>query len=304
MSTVQNAVAAPSVPIPGNPVEERPILDLAREVIARPGFRIFVVASLAIIGLFWSLVSKLPDLWFVGDSLYSHGPLVPLIAGYIFLTRWDRIKEMKVAPTLWPWLLLVPALYITFIASRTDMMLTLSLLFFGVCCLVAWALAGWKIALASFPAIAYLLFGLPVWSFFVDKFTQPLQEISTKASYTILQALGYNLFKSDSTTIMLDRFEMNIAAPCSGMKLILSLVALLVFFVLIARLPWWSNLILLVFVIPFAIIVNGVRIALIGVVGNTYGHDAGHAFHDYSGYLSLIVCFLVLRSVTRALGWK
>ena len=56
--------------------------------------------------------------------------------------------------------------------------------------------------------------------------------------------------------------------------------------------------------LPLTVFVNGFRIALIGVVGNAYGSQAGHDFHDYSGYITLLVCFFLLFKFARLLGWK
>jgi exosortase/archaeosortase family protein len=143
-----------------------------------------------------------------------------------------------------------------------------------------------------------------VWNWVIDKFTQPMQEISAKVSFELLRAMNYQMYRADSTTILLDNFEMNVGAPCSGLRLMLSLIALMSFFMYIARLRWWANAFLAVFIIPFAILINGLRIAMIGVVGNTYGSEAGHQFHDWSGYISLVICFVVLQKVCQALGWK
>ncbi len=55
---------------------------------------------------------------------------------------------------------------------------------------------------------------------------------------------------------------------------------------------------------PLALLINGLRIALIGVVGNQWGPEAGHKFHDYSGYITLVLCFFVLFKIARGLGWK
>ena len=49
---------------------------------------------------------------------------------------------------------------------------------------------------------------------------------------------------------------------------------------------------------------NGFRIMLIGMVGNEWGVDAAKSFHDYSGYIALVICGLALYYLTRALGWK
>jgi exosortase/archaeosortase family protein len=77
-----------------------------------------------------------------------------------------------------------------------------------------------------------------------------------------------------------------------------------VFFMLIARLQWWGNLVMVLMVVPLSLVINGLRIALIGIVGELYGDQAGRDFHDYSGYITLIICFIIVFKIARILGWK
>jgi MFS family permease len=41
-----------------------------------------------------------------------------------------------------------------------------------------------------------------------------------------------------------------------------------------------------------------------GVVGEQFGAPAGAAFHDWSGYIMLLLCFWVIFKAARLLGWK
>ena len=73
---------------------------------------------------------------------------------------------------------------------------------------------------------------------------------------------------------------------------------------------------LIFFVNPvLALFINGLRIMLIGVVGENagspmiqwmykYGDDPGMVFHDWSGYLTLIACFIFLNYITKFLEGK
>lgn len=268
------------------------------------GFKIFLAIGTVITFLFWGLLRGLPPLWSEADGYYSHGWLVPPIAAYVLLTRWDKLKELTPKPTIVPVLLLIPVVYLVWIATRSNMVLTLSVLLVATIGLSTWTVLGWPMAKLTAPATLYLFFGLPVWTLVIDRFTQPLQAISAQSAYTILGALGMDLLRTDSTTILLNNFTMNVGAPCSGLKLILSLMALVTFFVLIADLKWYANAALYLFILPFAVLMNGIRIALIGIVGNSFGSDAGHQFHDYSGYIMLAICFYVLWKVAKVLGWK
>lgn len=280
--------------------ERKPIGEIVKS-------RWFWLASAVFLGLgivFLGLIRRLDYYWFGDDSYYSHGPLVPLIAGYIVYSNWDRISRNPVRgfwPAIFP---VLGLLYVVWVANKTDQVALLSVMFVACASLLVWFIAGFRWALATAPAIGYLLFGLPIWASFIDAYTYPLQEISTKASFQILKALQLNPLQLDNTTILLNNFSLDVGVPCSGLKLVLSLGAFLVFFMLIARLKLWANVLLAFITLPLAIMINGLRIAMIGVVGNRYGTEAGLSFHDYSGYISLIVCFVILMKITRALGWK
>lgn len=289
---------------PAPSLHERGVGDELREIVANPSFPQAAAVAGIIVFLFWSFLRALPDMWFAPESAISQGPLIPLLAGYILLSRWEDVKKIPVKGSWVPLLFLVPLLYITYVASRTQMMFVLSFAFVAVAGLTVWMVTGFRMALAAAPSILFLLFGLPVWQMVIDKFTQPMQVVSTEVSYAMLKGMGYEIYRPDSTTVMLDRFQFVVGAPCSGLKTTIALLAFVTLFILIGRLRWWANAMLAAFIIPFAILINALRIAMIGWVGNTWGGEAGMKFHDYSGYLALVVCFVTLRSVCRALGWK
>jgi exosortase/archaeosortase family protein len=108
----------------------------------------------------------------------------------------------------------------------------------------------------------------------------------------------------DGTIIHLNHFNLDVGIPCSGLKLIVALSAFTAFFMMLGRLRPWANIVMAALVLPLALFFNGLRITMIGMVGETWGDAAGHAFHDYSGYLMLVVCFLTYFRLARVLGWK
>ena len=145
---------------------------------------------------------------------------------------------------------------------------------------------------------------MPIWTGFIDNYTNSLQLVSTKVAYFILKGVSYDVFQDNPTTLRLDNFDLNVAVPCSGLKLLVAVSAFTVFFMLIARLRWWANGAMLAIVLPLCLFINGLRISRIGIVGEEYGRTAGLQFHDYSGYITLLVCFFILFKIARWLGWK
>lgn len=277
-------------------------------VAAPPDYRWLPYAALAFAGLaaaFWTLFRWLPGNWFGDDSYYAHGAVVPLCVALIIWDRWEKLKLIPVKGVTLAIIPIAATLYVTWFAHRTDMrsfqsILLLFLLGFGVL-----FVAGWRWTRALALPIAYLGFALPIFDRFVDTHTQTIQRWSTDLSFYIMKVGGLGPYRAaDHTTIIVDNFLMDVGVPCSGMKLLLAVFAISVFFMMIAKLRWYANAILLATVVPLTLVVNSLRIATIGLVGANYGADAGHKFHDYSGYISLVLCFILLMKLTKVLGWK
>jgi len=306
-----DATAETSAPEPESPTEpkaaDRSYAEMARAVVASPAFWPGVIVTLSIAMAFSGLLNSLQSLYFgtlSKDGYYSHGPLVPVIAGVVIYRNWDRIKNIPVNGCWYVLPFILPLLYLARVTQLVEIQLLSSLLFVTTLLLGTWFAAGFRWMMALTLPILYLLFGLPVFTSVVDIYTNPLQSLSTSVSYQLLKIFGYQPIRTDTTTIYLDRFTLSVEVPCSGLKLLIAVTAFMVFFVLIGRLSAWKNLMMIGLIVPLCLFINGLRIALIGVVGNTWGAEAGHSFHDYSGYITLLICFFILFKFARLLGWK
>jgi exosortase len=275
-------------------------------VVASPAFWPGLALAVGFGLLYNRLFASLWDLWMSEDGYFSHGFLVPPICGYIVYRAWPRIKDTPVKPALLAIVPLVGLTWIGYRASAVGINMIMSACLIGSMLMAAAFVAGWRWMLALTPAALYSAFAMPFWNAAIDAYTNPLQKLSTKVAFQFLRLSGRNPFMSstDDTAILLNNFNLNVAVPCSGLKLVLALAAFVTFFILVARLKWWANAVLLASILPLALFFNGLRIAMIGLVGDSYGEKAGMAFHDWSGYITLGLCFFALFKFTRALGWN
>jgi exosortase len=265
---------------------------------------LFVTGALVV--LFWHLISGLGKLWMGNDGYYSHGVLVPFIAGYVVHKRWPQIRSIPIRPGWVALPLLGFVAYLAYVTTHTNINAILSLAFLLAVLCGIWFVAGWRWMVALSLPVLYLGFALPLWTGAIDFYTNPAQLASTSVAYQLLKAFGFNpmRFDADPTTVYLSHFTLDIAVPCSGLKLMLAVTAFTAFFMMISSLKWWGNVAMVALILPLCVFVNGLRIAMIGMVGTTWGPEAGHQFHDYSGYITLLVCFFILFKVARGLGWK
>lgn len=286
----------------GQAEAKRPSFDL-QAVMASPAFRPGVAIFAALCLAFWSIIGFLPTLW-SKDEYYSHGFLIPFIGAFVIYRWWPSLSKIQPKPSWLAAPFLLPALYVGWVSARNDILTTGSVAFLWAIWFGVAFVAGWVWMYRMTLPVLFIAFALPLWQPIIDNYTNPLQVASAKVSFQMLKAMGFTPFQESSTLVHLPNFTLDVGVPCSGLKLIIALCAFTLFFMMIGGLKWWGNAIMLAIVIPFAIFINGLRIALIGVVGNTWGPDAGHQFHDYSGYITLIVCFLILFRIARLLGWK
>jgi exosortase len=229
---------------------------------------------------------------------------VPFITGYVIFRWWPHIKDMPVKPAYVALIPLAAILFVTRAAVVNQVDSLTSVCFIGALLCGTAFVAGWRWMLKLALPTMYLAFALPLWNMAITVYTNPLQVTSTKVAFKMLELTGFHPYR-DSNVIYLSGFTLDVGVPCSGLKLVLALYAFTMFFALIARLKWGANLILILAVpLPLALFINGLRIMLIGVVGVNWGSDAAHKFHDYSGYIALIVCFFLLFRIARWLGWK
>jgi exosortase/archaeosortase family protein len=102
----------------------------------------------------------------------------------------------------------------------------------------------------------------------------------------------------------MDDYSLFVDVPCSGFKLLLALLTFSAAFAFLVDGTKAKRLALFAFSVPLALLVNSVRIALIGVVGECVGAPAAHLFHDWSGLITLTLGFAALFGLAKGLGCR
>ena len=147
-----------------------------------------------------------------------------------------------------------------------------------------------------FP-LAYGLAIVPLPHETMNKMTFSLQQLSVKIAAMLLRPFGEATV--EGTRIHLSSYTLDVIAPCSGMTIILPLLVLTVFYLYIVVAPLWKKAGIFLFAIPVALLTNAVRVALIGVVGESFGPKAAATFHDWSGIITVAAGFAALFYVAK-----
>ncbi len=237
---------------------------------------------------------------------WSHAYMVPVISGYLL---WQKRDELRVAPVkvFWPGMLLVMmsiASYVFFLAGAPNHMgagWSAVLCVFG---LVLW-LCGPSVATIAFLPVMYLAMGVTISDRVMNAITWPLQIIAAQGAYVLLTILGIDVSIAGNQLTVTDSagtpIPLNVAEACSGMRMVIAFVALGLAVALVAVKPWWQRVLLLVLGVPVALLMNIIRVAVLGIASLKDPNLAGGGAHMFIGTLLLIPGFLLYLGIVWAL---
>lgn len=236
--------------------------------------------------------------WWRTESEYSHGILVPIMSGFLVWFNWKRLEKLPVMPSLWGLAILLPMAFVQFAGHFSGGMslagMTLPLAIFGMVIL----LFGFRIAKELTFAILFLYFMCVPPATFLTQLSHQIQMWSTVLATGLLKLMQFDATRS-GINIVLPNITVAVASPCSGIRTLVALLAFSTFFAYMKVGPLWGRLILVAVVPPLALFVNSLRVLMIALVGEFYGEDLMHAFHDYSGYIVIVVAFAVLIQISK-----
>jgi exosortase len=157
-------------------------------------------------------------------------------------------------------------------------------------------LCGWKILRALAFPLAFLLFMVPLPAIILNTITFPLQLLAAKLSTASLQLIGLPVFR-EGNIIFLPHTTLEIVEACSGIRSLVSLLALAVVFAYMTQRHTGKRWTLAVSAVPIALVANAFRIWGTGVLAFFYGTQVAEGFyHTFAGWLVFVVAFVLLLS--------
>src|SRR5437867_3280930 len=243
-----------------------------------------------------------------GSQLYSYILLVPFVSAYLLYLRRDQLPKTLVTDLPLAVVSLAAGLgvlvliyWLDFVRQRpsdNDRLALLTLSF--LCCLATGGFfffgRGWMRA-ASFP-LAYLIFMVPMPDAMADALETASKYASAEVANLFFHLSGMPFLRA-GLFFQLPNITIEVAQECSGIRsswvlFITSILAANLFL----KMPW-RRFALVAFVIPLAILRNGFRILVIGLLCVHMGPQIIQSpIHNRGGpvffVLSLIPLFLVL----------
>jgi exosortase len=153
---------------------------------------------------------------------------------------------------------------------------------------------GWKFLwLLSLP-IGFLIFMIPLPAIVVNTVAFPLQLFAAQTASFCLFSLGIPVLR-EGNLIILASTTLEVAEACSGLRSLLSLLALGTVYGYFSQDVMWKRWMLVVLSVPIAIIANAARVSGTGILAHYFGAEAAEGFyHTFEGWLVFVVAFVLL----------
>jgi len=251
-------------------------------------FTPFILPTILIIGVLWIYFPILTNLFsdLVTNEDYSFGLLLPFVSGYIIYLKWPQIRNVVWRPSWLGLVFLALGLFLSLLGQ-----LSLSVFFQRFSFLVAlvgviFVIGGWNLfKQLSFPLLLLALM-IPGPEGITKKLTFPLQLTSSSLAATFLQMVGVPVLRQGNV-IDLGTRQLQVVQACSGLRYILSLMALGIIYCYFYQRSLWKAVLILIFLIPAAIVANALRVAGMGIFPSL---QEGF-LHQFSGWLIFLFCF-------------
>ena len=252
--------------------------------------------------LYFDVLRRLAGDW-IEDPNYSHGFLVPAIAGYAWWIERERLALLPRRPGAWLGLAIMALALILLWAGLLGAELfagRLSLVISLAALIVYFGGLEWLKALL-FP-LGILLLAIPPPQILFQRVTFPLQLLASELATGAIRSMGVPALR-EGNIIELAHLRLQVVEACSGIRSLISLLTLAVAWARFREEVWWRRMALILAVAPIAVVANAGRVAAAGILAHYRGGAAAEGFlHYFSGlalFLVAVGLFLVLSRLLR-----
>ena len=236
------------------------------------------------------------------DEEYSHIFLVPLVALWMVWVRRLRFRHCRTTGTALGLVLAAVGWAISsygFYHGHQSLWHGGSVLVVLGCIVTV---LGKQLLFRFFPAVAVLVFLVPVPGMIRQQIAIPLQTWTAQISQVVLEVLGVPVERSVNQ-LTVNGIPVNIIEACNGLRMVWPLI--LMSYAFSFGLPLRNSVRFVVLAASplAAIFCNVVRILPTIWLYSYHTKKVADLFHDYSGYMMLPIAFLILLGLIKTLRW-
>jgi exosortase D (VPLPA-CTERM-specific) len=232
--------------------------------------------------------------WWYFKEEYSHGFLIPPVVAFLIWEKRDKVEFTEFRGS-WLGVALVAIGLCCYLLGELSTIYTIvQYAFVVVLCGLVLAGTGWQAYQLLWTPLALLFLMIPLPNFFYHNLSAALQLFSSYIGVQFIRLFDISVLLSGNV-IDLGSFRLQVVEACSGLRYLFPLVTLGIIAANFFKAAWWKRLLLVVSTVPIAVLMNSLRIGVIGITVEYWGRDLAEGLlHDFEGWAVFMCCFAVL----------
>ena len=251
------------------------------------------ILILAIAGIYAGIFQDLYFDW-MDDPNYSHGLLVPFISIYFAWQQRQKLEQLEIKPANSGIFLIIFALLVLFAGVAAQEYFSKRSSFVFLLAGIVLFQFGWQWLKSLALPIGFLFFMIPLPYIVYDAMAFPLKLFVAKFSVISLKLMGVVVWR-EGNIIMFPQTVLEVADACSGLRSLMSLLALGVALAVFSQNKLSRRVLLVFLTIPIAILTNMLRVIGTGFLAQYYGAAAAEGFfHEFAGMGVFVLAMVML----------
>lgn len=239
--------------------------------------------------------------WADFDSFYAFGFFLIAFLVYLFYTHKEELLKIPKNKDASGFLILFAGLvlYIVGVKGVLEFFVSLSLpVFIGGTVLTIYGKKTFFRIL-----LPLVLFGLTLPVFPLHRITMPLQMISAKFASGLLSFLGIPTF-NEGSILYVENIRMSVTPGCSGVKSLYSVFFISIIYSYFINAKFIKKVGFILLSLPLALMLNVLRITVVGFYALYNGYEGLDKFHDDLGLVFYVIAIGLIFSISKLIEIK
>lgn len=268
-------------------------------------YMVFIGIGLFLLLLYLPVGRGLVEDW-MNNPDYSHGFLIPAISLYMVWCRKEDLRQAQRSPSMWGLLVFLAGIgqYVAgYVGAEHFLQSTSLILVLLGAALFLWGMEIMRLLLIP---IIFLIFMIPLPAIVWNNFAFLLKLFATKTAVLLMQAMDIIVLR-EGNVLYLPMVTLEVVDACSGLRSLISLLALGVLLGFMSSFSVWKKWIIFLSAVPIAIFSNIARLLLTVALAQWYGaevtedlqHTASGIFVFAMGLILMLLVYKLLSMIPR-----
>lgn len=255
---------------------------------------ILLAVSLLALGLIFIDGLVFMEKWWSEREEYGHGYIIPFITLFLIWQKSDKLEFIEFNGAWAGFLLTLFGLFLYYAGELSSLYTIIQYGFLVALFGVVLSLMGVNAFRVILVPLLILFFMIPLPNFLFNNLSAQLQLVSSEIGVFFIRLFDISVYL-EGNVIDLGVYKLQVVEACSGLNYLFPLMTLAFISAYFFTGAFWKKAIIFLSSIPITIIMNSIRIGIIGVTVEYWGIDMAEGIlHDFEGWVVFMSCIAIL----------